>query len=73
MIVPDDQLLLVPARLLPPQRNHPLLVADEHHGTLGELRLGVRVRHTLANFVDVLLAVTGRIATLKMGKIKNFV
>ena len=43
VVVPDDELLLVPARLLAPQRHHPLLVADEHDGGLGELLGGARV------------------------------
>ena len=71
MVVPDDQLLLVPPRLLPPQRDHPLLVADEHDRALGQLRVRVGVRHALANFVDVLLAIAGSVTTLKVLEIKN--
>ena len=66
VIVPDDKLLLVLARLLPPQGHHPLLVADKHDPGLGEL-LGAAlpaVPDGLADLVDVLLAVTSRVAAL---------
>ena len=66
VVIPDDELLLVLARLLSPQRHHPLLVADEHDPGLGELLLAAlpAVPDGLADLVDVLLAVTGRVATL---------
>ena len=66
MVVPDDKLLLVLAGLLPPQRHHPLLVADKHDPCLGELLLAAlpAVSDGLADLVDILLAVTGRVAAL---------
>ena len=66
MVVPDDQLLLIPASLLPPQGHDPLLVADEDHGALGQFTVGVGVGHALANFVDILLTVAGCITALKI-------
>ena len=66
MVVPDDQLLLIPASLLPPQGHDPLLVADEDHGALGQFTVRVRVGHALANFVDILFAVAGCITALKI-------
>ena len=71
VVVPDDQLLLIPASLLPPQGHDPLLVADEDHGALGQFTVGVRIGHALANFVDVLLTVAGCITALKIWKIKT--
>ena len=66
MVVPYDKLLLVLARLLPPQRHHPLLVADKHDPGLGELLLAAlpAVPDRLADLVDVLFAVTSGVAAL---------
>ena len=63
MIVPDDQFLLVPAGLLSPERNHSLLVADEHDPALGQL-LGTVVAHPATYLPHVLLAVAGSITAL---------
>ena len=66
VIIPDDELLLVLAGLLSPQRHDSLLVADKHDIGLGELlRPSLpAVPDGLADLVDVLLAVTSRIAAL---------
>lgn len=66
MIVPDNKLLLVLARLLPPQRYDSLLVADKHDPGLGELLQAAlpAVPDRLADLVDVLFAVTSGVATL---------
>ena len=66
MIVPDDEFLLVSARLLSPERDDPLLVADEDGPGLGELP-ALGVGETLADLVDILLAVAGRVAALAGG------
>ena len=66
VIIPDDQLLLILAGLLSPQRHDSLLVADKHDPGLGEL-LGPAlpaVPDGLADLVDILLAVAGRVAAL---------
>ena len=66
VIIPDDQLLLVLAGLLSPQRHDSLLVADKHDPGLGQLLRPAlpAVPDGLADLVDVLLAVTSRIAAL---------
>ena len=66
VVIPDHELLLVLARLLSPQRHHPLLVADEHDPGLGELLQAAlpAVPDRLADLVDVLFAVTSGVATL---------
>ena len=66
VIVPDDQFLLVSARLLSPERHDPLLVADEDGPGLGELP-ALTGGQTLADLVDVLLAVAGGVAALAGG------
>lgn len=66
VIVPDDELLLVFTGLLSPQRHDSLLVADEHDPGLGELLRPAlpAVPDGGADLVDVLLAVTSRVAAL---------
>ena len=64
MIVPDDQFLLISARLLSPEWNNSLLVADKHHPALAHLARVV-LWHRLNNLVHILLAVTCRVAALK--------
>ena len=66
MIVPDDEFLLVSARLLSPQRDDSLLVAHKDGPGLAELPL-ICVGQTLADLVDVLLAVAGSVAALTGG------
>jgi len=67
VVVPDDELLLVPPGLLSPQRDNSLLVTHKHGPGLGQL--GARaVRQTLADLVDVLLAVAGGVAALAGGR-----
>ena len=63
MIVPDDELLLVSAGLLSPERHHPLLVADEHDPALGQLR-GTVLAHPATDLPHVLLAVASSITAL---------
>ena len=55
VIVPYDQLLLVFAGLLLPERNHLLLVGHENHVTLWQFCRG-GPSHVVADLPDVLLA-----------------
>ena len=66
VIVPDDEFLLVSARLLSPERDDPLLVADEDGPGLAELP-ALSGGQTLADLVDILLAVAGGVAALAGG------
>ena len=64
MIVPDDESLLFSARLLTPQRHHPLLVGYKDRVGLVQLGRWRVEKDCLAQLVHILLAVAGRVRTL---------
>ena len=64
MIVPDDESLLFSARLLTPQRHHPLLVGYKDRVGLVQLGRWRVEKDRLAQLVHILLAVAGRVRTL---------
>ena len=63
MIIPDDQLLLLPPGLLPPQGDDALLVGDKHNNAL--VHLAPRTLfHRLAELVHVFFTVARGIRAL---------